>query len=748
MPSPYKETVLPTTTYMPSNNPYSYVTSGGVGNTRVKVAQDATLDDLVEAFSEPLQLDITSIEYHNKPKKEQGKYKTHLPYFVGGVVAGRRHDDNVQSRTLLTLDVEQGKNDTSPPPPPDDVAERLQALGGAGWIYTSISHTPNSPRYRVVLPLGRAIEGDTATMQAELQASTIAAADKLGIETWTKPESWTLSQPMYLPCKLKGGKFYQDHRQGKHWSVVRGGSAARPEGSAGAMDETGKKPADIPDHVDEVLGALKKAGLYLEENPKHKGMHFIVCPFLDQHGTENESQTVYYEAHHDGNPRPAVKCFDTDPDTDGKPHLTYAILVRYLREQGFLSQEQQDKTGVLDDDDQFISKSDLTTFLASEPVAREWAIESFAPVGKVTVIAGPGGVSKSMLTLHMLMYAALGRAFGPFASAHPAKSLYVSYEDDRQEMHKRVYNLVEALRELDDGVFDTLYDVKGSLKQNLMMYAADDDAASWLILTKPDRFSPPERSARVEWLVGFIRRNNVKLLVLDPAVYTHQLEENNIADMAVYMQTLTAIAKHGQCAVVVLHHMSKAAGWLSLDDVNQSSLRGASSFADNARSVGVVVSMPLKDAVNYGLPAEHSTVSRYAVFKHVKHNYSASLGTHVFERKGALLMPRPDIVKLDTVQLQEAKERQVQQSQEFRIVSSAAAVLRFLDEHDDFVTLSQITQGAHVHKRRVRELMQDYEERNWVELESGSRGAVQVRITKEGRAWLKLQTLAEQQADK
>jgi hypothetical protein len=322
----------------------------------------------------------------------------------------------------------------------------------------------------------------------------------------------------------------------------------------------------------------------------------------------------------------------------------------------------------------------------------------------------------------------------------------VSYEDDLQEMHKRVFRLVGALGELDGGVFDALYDVKGSLKQNLMMYAADDDAASWLLLTKPDRFGAPERTDRVGWLTGLIKRNGVKLLVLDPAVYTHQLEENNIADMAVYMQTLTAVAKQAQCAVIVLHHMSKAAGWLTLDDVNQSSLRGASSFADNARSVGVVVSMPVKDAVAYGLPAEHATVGRYAVFKHVKHNYSASIGTHVFERKGALLMPRPDITKLDTIQLQEAKERQVQQSQEYRLLSSAAAVLRYLDTLGDFATMNQVVVGAHVHKRRVRELMEEYAERDWVELESGDRGSVHARITRQGKAWLRNHEAQEEAA--
>lgn len=721
---------------MPTTNPYSYVTSGGVENTRVRLAEDAALADLVEAHTQPVQLDLTSIAYHNLTKREQNAVKRNLPYFVGGVIDGKRHDTHVTQRTFLTLDVEQGKNDASPPPPPERVAEALEALGGAGWIYTSLSHTPASPRYRVVLPLGKPIEGAMEPMQQALQASTIAAAQKLGVEAWTKPESWVLSQPMYLPARLKGGKVYQHTSEGRRWSVVRrleGGEPASVDG-----------PAPIPDErPDEILHALKAAGLYLHENPKHKGMHFIVCPFMDQHGTENDSQTVYYEAHHDGNPRPAVKCFDTEPDVDGKPHLTLGSLVRYLREQGYMTQAEQEKAGVMDDDEAFMKKVNLGRFLEAEPVSRVWAIDQFAPVGKVTVIGGPGGVSKSMLLLNILMYAAVGQAFGPFDPQQPRRSLYVSYEDDHIEMHKRVHGLVKALRGLDDGMFDALYDVSSLLRQNLMMHAVDDEASSWIVLSKPERFGPPERTARVDWLVDFVKRNGIQLLVLDPAVYTHQLEENNIADMAVYMQTLNYLAKQGQCAVLVLHHMSKAAGWLTLDDVNQSSLRGASSFADNARSVGVLVSMPIKDALNYGLPAEHETVGKYAVFKHVKHNYSASLGTHVFERKGALLMPRPDITKLDAVQMQEAKARQVQQGEEFRILSSANAVLNYLADVDEFVTLNMVVVNARIHKRRARELMMEYEERNWVELETGARGAVQVRITKTGREWLRQSELGE-----
>lgn len=712
---------------MTTKHPYSYA-HGGVGNTRVRVAEDATLEDLAEAFSEPTQLDISAEEYHDSPKRARTTIKKGLSYFVGGEIKGKRHDTSVLSRTYLTLDVEQGEHDAEPPPHPRKVSAALEKLEASGWIYTSLSHQDSAPRYRVVLPLGKPITGGLEELQVQLEASTKAAAEKLGIAEWTKPESWVVSQPMYLPAKLKGGSHYQSVHTGKQWRTVR--SSGVKEG----VVESGKRGLqDIPDERrDEILVAIKQAGLYLKENPKHKGMHFIVCPFLDQHGQENDSQTVYYEAHFDGNPKPAVKCFDTDPDVDGEPHLTLGTLVKYLRKNGFMSASQQSAAGVLDDDDTFLAKADLGNYLDSEPVPREWAFRDLAPVGKVTVLSGPGGVSKSMLLLHGLAYGALGKEFGPFKPDGALKSLYVSYEDDQQEMHKRVRGLVDALAEADDGLGDLLYDVKGSVRKNLKMYAADDDASDWLILTKPDRYSPPERTERVAWLVGFLKRNQVKCLALDPLVYTHQLEENNIADMAAYMQTMTHVAKHAGCAVVIIHHMSKSAGWLQLDDINQSSLRGASSVADNARSVGVVVSMPVKDAPTYGL-SEHEDLSRYAVFKHVKHNYSASLGTHIFERKGPLLIPRRDITKLNSHQMQEAKERQLAQDQEFRALSSEGAVLRFLDAMDGFVTLNQLSEGAKIHKRRLKDVVQTYEENDWVEIEDGPRGAKMIRITLRGQ---------------
>jgi RecA-family ATPase len=644
------------------SRPRFCVTAIGVQSTAVAPVDDCySLADLQKKFGRPVLLTTTASAYSAMSKKQRTAIKRELPYFVGGYIKGKRHDDNVVSRTVLTLDIE-AKDGQDQPPSFSEAVDALQELKAEGWIYTSISHTEKAPRYRVVLPLSKPITGDD--LAEALKASTLAAAEKLGLKDWCTPESWVLSQPMFLPVKLKGGIFNREYLDGKQWRTAK-------------ATEPNEVPE--PETKDLVLNAIKKAGLYLRPGKK-PGMHFIDCPFKDHHGAENDTQTVYYEPHFDGNPRAALKCFDTEPDEDGQPHLTYASLCTWLREKGFL--DHIAKTGELPDPEQFLQNASLGALLDTEPEEREFAIENFCPVGKVTVLAGPGGVSKSMLVLHASIYGAMKLEFGPFKFARTLRTLFISYEDDRLELHRRVAGLSQAMDERDGGLTDMLYDINSSVRKNLFVYPADDDAVDWLLMRNVERYEPAQETAMVRWLADFVREHEIKLLVLDPAVYTHTLEETNPGDMAQYMRMLNRLAKQGECAVLLVHHMQKAALWAAIDEVNQGSLRGASSFADNARSVGVVVSVPIKDAMTYGLPAEPATSEKFAVFKHVKHNYSGGLGIHFFERRGPLLIPRSNIERLEDAVVADNKAEATKRRSSEKRELKAIQAMRYIKAND------------------------------------------------------------------
>lgn len=671
-----------------------YATAIGVQNTTVK-GETCTFADMVAKYQSPAVVAHSTTAYAGMSKAQKSKIKKTLPYFVGGEIKGRRDDENVKARTLLTLDIEATSKQIVQPPPPQDVIDTLEALGAAGWVYSTLSHTEDAPRYRVVLPLAVPLQ-DKALSHEALKASTLKAAAELGIADWCQPESWVLSQPMYLPAKLQGGTCWQGHATGKAW---RAAPANIPEG---------RVLADIPmGRMDPVLQALRVAGLYLREDEKQKGKHYITCPFHAEHGAENDTQTVFYEAHHDGSAYPAVKCFDTEPDEGGKPHLTYSSLVNWLREGGHLSPDQEDTntSTAMEDFAAFDARAGVAGLIRTQPAERKWAWDKFAPIGKVTVLAGPGGVSKSMLMLHLLVYGAMGEAFAGIQPVGKLRSIYVSYEDDTDELHRRMHGLAEALREKDDGVFNMLNDLDGDIGKNLRLFAADENAMRWLLMTKPDLRSAPERTARVEWLIGYLRHAQIKVLVLDPVVYTHTLMESDNGDMAAYMQMLSYIAKAAGVAVVVLHHMGKNAQWATLEDIHQGSLRGASALADNARSVAVMVSMPPKDAPKYGLTADDDTSARYVVLKHAKHNYSASLGVRVFERKGPLLLPREDIQRLAPEIVAKQKGELAEKKKDSDRYKKAVDLAEFLYERPDHcATATQCDKrlGKHAQDLQVR----------------------------------------------
>lgn len=701
---------------MSNISPHSVVTRGGVHNKHTAVRSTLTLRDLYREYRHPKELDVESAEYHAADKTFRTNVKLRLPYFVGGVLDGPRADDNVVRRTLLTLDIEQKPKQETGPPAPGTVVKKIRVLGGEAWVYTSISHTVEHPRYRVVLPLRADIEGTDL-----LRTSTLAAARKLGIEEWCAPESWVLSQPMFLPVRLKGGTFQQWHVDGKAWKPI---AKLAENDTAGIADIPDKRP-------DIMVSALKAAGLYLEQDEHHAGRHYFTCPWQDEHTTSNATQTVYFEPHFNGHSAWGCKCMGTGPDVDGKPHMTRGTLTRWLTAQGHM--KSGDDVGEYEEYDSFLARSTVSQLLSKPPAPQLWAVKDFAPIGAVTMVAAPGGQGKSLMLLHIITHGALGLQWGPFRFDQPVKSLYVSYEDGPRQMYDR---LMDIRSELEDA-HGLLYDVKGALDKHVLAHRVDDPG-TWLVLIKPDRFSAAERTERVDWLVGLIKRAGVQLVIFDPMVYTHQVPENDIADMALYMQTLNYLAREAACAVVVVHHMSKFGRGESLVDIDQHSLRGASSISDNARSAGALVGLPYKDAESYGVA--EADVGRFAVFKHVKSNYGALLGTHVFEREGRLLRPRVDMVPMNGAVLRVAKEVAADAAKDERLGLYAVEALRALVEHRGGISQNQVAMhgGKKWNPQKTKAVLAWCEERELVECEfGGERRSGRHSITMAGRRWLR-----------
>lgn len=140
--------------------------------------------DLVSKLGTVYRTHETMREYRAMSREEQGQVKD-IGGFVGGRInGGRRKNDAVVDRCLVTLDADNAQPDTW-----DDVE---LTWNGALCCYSTHSHTPDNPRLRFVIPLKRAVSPE------EYPAVARKLAARIGIETMD-PSTYEAARLMYWP---------------------------------------------------------------------------------------------------------------------------------------------------------------------------------------------------------------------------------------------------------------------------------------------------------------------------------------------------------------------------------------------------------------------------------------------------------------------------------------------------------------------------------------------------------------------
>ncbi|MBS1776019.1 MAG: hypothetical protein JSS64_07035 [Bacteroidetes bacterium] len=156
--------------------------------------------ELVERLSETHRTAETHAEYVAAKKSRQDEIKD-IGGFVGGyLTGGRRKPGNVLHRQLVTLDADfatQGMWD-----------DFILQYGCAGLMYSTHKHTPEHPRFRVIIPLDRPVMPD------EYIAISRKIAGNLGIECFDN----TGFQPyrlMYWASTSKDGEYFFRYQDGE-----------------------------------------------------------------------------------------------------------------------------------------------------------------------------------------------------------------------------------------------------------------------------------------------------------------------------------------------------------------------------------------------------------------------------------------------------------------------------------------------------------------------------------------------------
>ena len=179
--------------------------------------------------------------------------------------------------------------------------------------------------------------------------------------------------------------------------------------------------------------------------------------------------------------------------------------------------------------------------LDGQPVPeRAWHVRDLIPSNTVTLFGGDGGTGKSLCALQLAASTALERAWLGFA-VRPGKAVYLSAEDDKAELHRRLADIVQA-----EGV--TLADLEALTLRSL----AGEDA----LLATLAKGGTLEATGLLDAIEELLQRDRPDLLVLDTLADYFPGNENDRAQARQFIGMLRGLAIRHECAVVMLAHPS------------------------------------------------------------------------------------------------------------------------------------------------------------------------------------------------
>jgi len=234
---------------------------------------------------------------------------------------------------------------------------------------------------------------------------------------------------------------------------------------------------------------------------------------------------------------------------------------------------------------------------ASEIPPRQWLFGQHLIRGFLSLTVAPGGLGKSSMVLVEALAMATGKPLLGDAPPKPLRVWVWNGEDPREEIERRIaaaclHYLIEPDDIADRLLIDSGRDVP------IRIATANGGAVQ---VAKPVS----------EALIAAIRDCAVDVLIVDPFVTSHEVQENDTTGMNAVVAQWRKIADATACAIELVHHTSKA-GAMNADDFGVYASRGAGALIDGVRSARVLSRMREDEADKFGIedaPASYFRVT-------------------------------------------------------------------------------------------------------------------------------------------
>lgn len=214
---------------------------------------------------------------------------------------------------------------------------------------------------------------------------------------------------------------------------------------------------------------------------------------------------------------------------------------------------------------------------------RPWLAAGYLMRAAVSALSGQGSGGKSSLVVCWTVALACGETVGAFQPTGRMKVVNYNVEDDQLEQRRRYSAALKAAGK-------TPADIAGQVVRcgpETIGTLFERDAQT-------GRIVPTEAMKRLEALC---QETGADVLICDPLAELHNAEENDNTGMRAVVAAFRALAKRLNIAVLLLHHDRK--GNNAPGDMDR--LRGASAITGAVRVLLTLTSMSVEEAERYGV---------------------------------------------------------------------------------------------------------------------------------------------------
>ena len=213
---------------------------------------------------------------------------------------------------------------------------------------------------------------------------------------------------------------------------------------------------------------------------------------------------------------------------------------------------------------------------------RAWIAGGYLLRGSITLVIGPGGVSKSTLCVAYAAGLALGLPVNGMQPSEPLKVMMLNAEDDQDEQRRRLTAVLTSMGRTPADVAGLIARVTPTGIGTLLERNPDLDVPGIVRLTEA-----------MLALIDEIRAFRPDL-ILDPLAELHVVDENDNVSMREVVAAFRKLAVDHSLALVLVHHVRK--GPSGAGDMDTA--RGASSVVSAARVVLTVTGKWARPVVN------------------------------------------------------------------------------------------------------------------------------------------------------